>query len=240
MRAVGALIIGNEILSGRRQDKHLQHTVDLCARYGAVLEEVVVVRDRPKRLVDAFRRLARDYIVLSYGGIGATPDDYTRQAVAEAFSVPLVRHPEGFQLLKKKYGADFTPARQKLVDFPQGACLIPNPINQVPAFSLFDVHCFPGFPDMAAPMSEWVFAKYYERCEAPLYKALLLDAFESEVVVLMDLLMLRFPSLSVSSLPKLDKGLELGFEGKAEIVHSALDVARDWCVAQGIAAMDLV
>ena len=140
------LVIGNEILSGRRQDVHFANTRAACEARGLRLAAAHFLGDDAAALVAHYRRaLEAGEVVLSFGGIGATPDDRTRQAVAEACGVPLEFHPEGEALLLAKYGAaDFTPARRELIHFPQGASLIPNPVNGIPGFSLHSLRA--GLP----------------------------------------------------------------------------------------------
>ena len=182
------LVIGNEILRGRRQDVHFANTLAACNARGLSLAAAHFLGDDAEALVAHYRRaLAAGEVVLSFGGIGATPDDRTRQAVAAACDVPLAFHPEGEALLLAKFGAaDFTPARRELIHFPQGASLIPNPVNNIPGFSLRGIHCVPGFPQMAQPMMDWVLDTFYRADgRARHYAALDVFAPESQLVPLM-------------------------------------------------------
>ncbi len=223
------LVIGNEILRGRRQDVHFANTLAACNARGLSLVAAHFLGDDAEALVAHYRRaLAAGEVVLSFGGIGATPDDRTRQAVAAACDVPLAFHPEGEALLLAKFGAaDFTPARRELIHFPQGASLIPNPVNNIPGFSLRGIHCVPGFPQMAQPMMDWVLDTFYRADgRARHYAALDVFAPESQLVPLMRELEARFPAVAVSNLPKLHFESELGFDGTPEAVASALAAAR--------------
>ena len=224
------LVIGNEILSGRRQDVHFANTRAACEARGLRLAAAHFLGDDAAALVAHYRRaLEAGEVVLSFGGIGATPDDRTRQAVAEACGVPLAFHPEGEALLLAKYGAaDFTPARRELIHFPQGASLIPNPVNGIPGFSLRGIHCVPGFPQMAQPMMDWVLDTFYRADgRARHYAALDVFAPESQLAPVMSALEARFPQVVVSSLPKLHFESELGFDGEPAAVESALAAARE-------------
>ena len=224
------LVIGNEILSGRRQDVHFANTRAACEVRGLRLAAAHFLGDDAAALVAHYRRaLEAGEVVLSFGGIGATPDDRTRQAVAEACGVPLEFHPEGEALLLAKYGAaDFTPARRELIHFPQGASLIPNPVNGIPGFSLRGIHCVPGFPQMAQPMMDWVLDTFYRADgRARHYAALDVFAPESQLAPVMRELEARFPQVAVSSLPKLHFESELGFDGEPAAVESALAAARE-------------
>src|SRR6266478_1039991 len=92
---IGALIIGDEILSGKRQDRHLAHVIDTLRSRGLTLDWARLEADDRGRLIAVLREsFARGDIVFSFGGVGATPDDHTRQAAAAALGVDLARHPQ--------------------------------------------------------------------------------------------------------------------------------------------------
>lgn len=239
--SLAAVIIGNEILSGRRNDAHLSATIAACNARGLRLSEAVYLGDDHAALCAAFARLhGQGAMVLSFGGIGATPDDKTRQAVAQVLDVPLVFHPEGLAILARRFGDELTDNRRRLVEFPQGASLIPNPVNGIPGFSAGGIHCVPGFPQMATPMIAWVLDRYAAHLAAErFYCALLADLPESRLIALFEALEARFPTVSVSSLPKLQHRLELGFEGPRADALAACAVAREWFAEQGVAFADL-
>jgi molybdopterin-biosynthesis enzyme MoeA-like protein len=103
MLSFSLIIIGDEILSGQRQDKHFLHILNAFAQRGLRLSQVQYVCDEPKRIVSVMREaLSSGDIVFSCGGIGATPDDHTRQAVAEALGVELTLHPEAERLITER------------------------------------------------------------------------------------------------------------------------------------------
>ncbi|HNF88502.1 MAG TPA: competence/damage-inducible protein A, partial [Thiobacillaceae bacterium] len=158
--AFGLIVIGDEILSGRRQDKHFAQVVELLAARGLKLAWVRYLGDERPRLVQNLREtLAGDDVVFSCGGIGATPDDHTRQAAAEALGVPLALNPQARDLIAghmAEIGQPLTSERLRMGELPEGAALIPNPYNRIPGFSLGRHHFVPGFPVMAWPMIEWV------------------------------------------------------------------------------------
>src|SRR5262249_28724758 len=118
---------------------------------------------------------SRGELLLSCGGIGATPDDRTRQAAARAFGVPVERHAEAAALIVRQYGDKAHPHRVLMADFPRGAGLIPNPVNNVAGFSIGDAYFVPGFPEMAWPMLEWVLdtrCRHLHRADPPVEFAL--------------------------------------------------------------------
>ncbi len=224
--AIGALIIGDEILTGKRVDRHFAHVVGTLGARGLTLDYAHYAGDDRGQLA-AFLRgtFARGDLVVSFGGIGATPDDHTRQAAAAALGVPLARHPQAAAEIEARFGAAAYPHRVLMAEFPQGATIIPNPVNRVAAFSIRDHHFLPGFPQMAWPMLDWVLATHYPdlRREPPVERTLVVfDAGESQLLPLMDENVARFPRVKLFSLPSFlpDGGrrLELGVRGpKAEV-----------------------
>ena len=227
---LAAVIIGNEILSGRRQDVHLAATIAACNARALRLQEVVYLGDDHAALVATYRRLhAQGATVLSFGGIGATPDDKTRQAVADTLGAPLRMHPDGLAILEKRFGAELTENRRQLVAFPDGASLIPNPVNEIPGFSVAGIHCVPGFPQMATPTIAWVLDTFcLPLARERHYCALWVELPESEAVPLIVALEAQFADVSISSLPQIKRKLELGFEGRRDEAEAAREAARQW------------
>lgn len=226
---IGLYIIGDEILSGRRGDRHLSAVIERLRSHGKTLSWVRILGDDYSTLVENFRQsLASGAWVLSTGGIGGTPDDLTRQALAEAAEVALEPHPEGLAILREKYGEDLTPERRRMVEFPVGATLIPNPVNRIPGFSFKQHHCVPGFPQMAWPMIEWVLAQAFatDPSEALLELAVKVkNTPESRLIPLMEYLLDKYRGIKVFSLPSLapdEPCVELGVRGPAEQAHAAM------------------
>ena len=228
--AIGALIIGDEILSGKRSDKHLAHVIDTLRARSLALGWARVEGDDRGRLTAVLREsFARGDIVFCFGGVGATPDDHTRQAAAAALGVPLVRHPDAVAELEAQFGAAAWPHRVLMAEFPAGSSIIPNPVNRVASFSVRDHHFFPGFPSMAWPMLDWVLARHYPTLSAPpsAERAIVVhDAGESQLLAVMDDNVARFPRLRLFSLPSFLPGggrrLELGVRGDPAQVDAAL------------------
>ena len=228
-RAVGALIIGDEILTGKRADKHLPHVIATLGARGITLDYAQYLGDDRERITSVLRdSLARDDVLFSFGGIGATPDDHTRQAAAAAFGVPLALNPEAVREIEARFGAEAYPHRVLMAEFPAGARIIPNPFNRIAAFAVRDHHFFPGFPQMAWPMLDWVLATWLPHLagERPIERALVVrDAGESQLLPLMDEVTAAHPRVKLFSLPTLlaDGGrrLELGVRGLAADVEPA-------------------
>jgi molybdopterin-biosynthesis enzyme MoeA-like protein len=239
----GALIIGDEILVGKRQDRHLGFFIAALARRGLRLAWCEYSGDDPERLTATLRRtLAAPDAVFSFGGIGATPDDHTRQSAAAALGVPLALHPEAEREIRARFGAEITRERLEMGIFPQGAEIIPNPVNRIPGFSLREHHFLPGFPQMAWPMAEWVLDTRYrwlfghERWEES--SVLVYEAPESLLVPVMREVGARFPGVKVFSLPSMGENgarrhVELGVRGDPAQVGAAMQALRAAVQAAG-------
>src|SRR5205814_1149518 len=160
---VGLIIIGDEILSGKRIDQHFREVVQLLAARGLQLGWAEFLGDARDRIAATLKRtFASGDIVFSCGGIGATPDDHTRQCAAAALGVTVKLHPEAEREIRARFPAqEATPQRLKMGEFPDGAQIIPNPVNRIPGFSLKEHYFVPGFPQMAQPMIEWVLDTKY-------------------------------------------------------------------------------
>lgn len=226
------LITGNEQLSGKRQDKHFPRVIELLKARGLALSQVTFLGDDEARIASVIREAtSRGEVLLCCGGIGATPDDRTRQACAAAFAVPIARHPEGEALIVAQYGERSYPNRVLMADFPQGAALIPNPVNRVSGFSMGDCHFVPGFPEMAWPMLEWVLDTHYRALHnaEPAVEYLLRakgNAAEGDLLDLMEAVLAAHPGLEFSSLPfrgrdDQEPHIEFGFKGEAALAASA-------------------
>lgn len=238
-RGFGAIIIGDEITLGRRQDKHFSRIVDLLAARGLTLDWALYHGDDRERLTATLRRtLAGNDIVFSCGGIGNTPDDHTRQAAAAAIGAELVLHADAEREIRGRYaelGREVTPYALDMGRLPCGSRIIPNPFNRIPGFSLGDHHFLPGFPQMAWPMIEWVLDRQYAdrfnrrpRAEAAI---LVWQGIESALTPLMLEIEAQFPGLKVFSLPflgsaELPRHIELGVRGDPQQVPPAMAAMR--------------
>ena len=150
------LVIGDEILSGRTQDKNINTLAQFLQDRGIALAEVRVIGDTHDGIVAAVKALSAAYnLVFTSGGIGPTHDDITTVAVASAFSVNVIRHPEADRLLVEHYegtGLDYNDARQKMADIPEGAELIYNPVSAAPGYRIGNVHVMAGVPKIFEAM----------------------------------------------------------------------------------------
>lgn len=226
---IGIYIIGDEILSGKRQDKHLSKVIELLSARGLQLAWANYLGDIPEQITSSLKAsMARGEIVFSFGGIGATPDDFTRQCAANAAGVTIERHAGAVAEIEAQYGESAYPKRVLMADFPKGCKLIPNPVNRVSGFSINQHYFVPGFPEMSHPMVEWVLETYYSHLfhtqDYIENSVLVMDAGESNLIDLMNQILIKYPELKLFSLPKLDSNrtTEVGVKGAAKLVESAM------------------
>ena len=244
---IGLIIIGDEILSGKRQDKHLPKVIELLGARGLALAWARYVGDDRGGITAALKEaFAGGDLVFSCGGIGATPDDHTRQCAAAALGVELELHPQARALIEERMrdvareqGVAFEPGRADNVHrlnmgvFPRGAEIVPNPYNKIPGFSVGHVHFVPGFPVMAWPMIEWVLDQRYAALHGGHRQSersvIVMGSMEATLTPLMEDLEQRFPDIRVFSLPSVDhpeygRHIELGVKGPGDLVaaYSAL------------------
>jgi molybdopterin-biosynthesis enzyme MoeA-like protein len=249
----GLIIIGDEIMSGKRQDKHMPKVIELMNARGLSLGWAEYVGDSPERITATLKRAfeSKD-VVFSCGGIGATPDDHTRQCAGKALGVPLALHPEAKRLIQERMqdtaqeqGVAYEPDRPdnlhrlNMGTFPAGADIIRNPYNKIPGFSCRGqrggaVHFVPGFPVMAWPMIASVLDAQYSahfRQNAYVEKSVIvLGAMEATLTPLMESIEAAHPGVKVFSLPSVDhpqwgRHIELGVKGEpahADVAYADL------------------
>jgi molybdopterin-biosynthesis enzyme MoeA-like protein len=253
----GLVIVGDEILSGKREDKHLPRVIQLLGARGLALAWARYVGDDRERLTGVLAdAVAGNDVVLCCGGIGATPDDHTRQAAAAALGVALELHPQARELIlermrdvAREQGVAYQPDRPDNVHrlnmgvFPRGASLIPNPYNKIPGFSVGRLHCVPGFPVMAHPMIEWLLDTLYADVHGSQVQAerslIVYGAMEAALTPLMEAVEAAHPALRVFSLPSVDhpqhgKHIELGVKGPAADLEAGYTALRAGLLALNV------
>jgi molybdopterin-biosynthesis enzyme MoeA-like protein len=246
---IGLIIVGDEILSGKRADKHMPKLIELLSARGLSLDWADYVGDSPERITRTLARaFASNSVVFSCGGIGATPDDHTRQCAGKALGVDIALHPQAEALIRermqdtaKEQGVVYEPQhpdnvhRLNMGVFPVGADIIPNPYNKIPGFSCRGqgggaVHFVPGFPVMAWPMMAWVLDTHYAHLfqkQAWLEKSIIIyGSMEATLTPLMETLERNHAGVKVFSLPSVDhpehgRHIELGVKGAPDTVHEA-------------------
>ncbi len=245
----GIIIIGDEIMSGKRSDKHLPKVIELLSQRGLQLDFADYVGDSQSRISATLKRaFDSGSVVFSCGGIGATPDDHTRQCAGAALGRELQLHPEAAELIRQRMqelalekGLAYEPERDDNLHrlnmgmFPAGASIIPNPYNKIAGFSCAGtngggVHFVPGFPVMAWPMMAWVLDTYYAKLfRHDAYEersVIVFGAMEAALTPLMEAIERDFPGVRIFSLPSVDhpvhgRHIELGVKGSPGLTLAA-------------------
>jgi molybdopterin-biosynthesis enzyme MoeA-like protein len=253
---IGLIIIGDEILSGKRQDKHFTKVLELLTARGMQLNWVQYLDDDRDRCVKVLMQtFASDDIVFSCGGIGATPDDHTRQSAAQALGVPLVLHPQAATLiaqrtnemaLEGKADPDMkrpeNQQRLRMGEFPAGANIIKNPFNKIPGFNIQQHWFVPGFPVMAWPMIESILDEHYGHLHnARVINELSMLVFEigeADATPLMEEVERRFDGIKVYSLPSvgdatIGRHIELGVKGSGNFLEPAFQYLHSGVIKIG-------
>ena len=178
-----AVIIGSEILNGRRVDKHFDFVKKALSTRGYSLYCVEIIKDDKALIKSSFERILADEksMLFCFGGIGSTPDDLTRAIAADVFtSKPLVRHEQFEKDIIERFGDGAFPHRVHMSDLPQGASLLKNPVNNMSGFYLDDRYFFtPGFPEMAHSMVEEAI-EHFLPLNRPLYRHTLMARCSEE------------------------------------------------------------
>ena len=258
-----ALIIGDEIMSGKRADKHLSKLIELLGARGLDLAYANYVGDDERRITDAIACMAASGdVVFSFGGIGATPDDRTRQCAAAALGLELALHAQAKQLITQRMaetaaekGEVFEPEhpdnihRLNMGVFPSGAAIIPNSYNRIPGFSVRTtgdfgaIYFVPGFPVMAWPMVQWALDTHYQQHFAvgawQERSVVIYGAIEASLTPLMLQLEAQHAGIKVFSLPSVDhpehgRHVELGVKGSPAAVEVAFVAMKNALAAMAV------
>ena len=202
-----ALIIGSEILNRRREDSHFDFVSKELAKYGNTLTGSFVIEDDPKLIVSTIKYIAsiENSVIFSFGGIGSTPDDYTRACVAEAFNSKLETHKECEDLIKGRRVEDNSTSKYALEMAqlpPKSELLVKEYSGGIPAFHLQKRFFFmPGFPDMSHPIIENIQKEFFYTKNKRYRYTLVAECKESLFIPLMR----DMPhGVDVSSLPTTD------------------------------------
>ncbi len=197
------IVIGDEILSGRTEDKNIAQVARWLNGEGIRLAEVRVVPDVEERIVATVNALRPDFdYVFTTGGIGPTHDDITVDAIAAAFAVPVTIHPEARAILEDYYASrgGLTEARLRMARVPHGAELIPNPTSGAPGVRIGNVFILAGVPHIAARMLDALTGKLAGG--KPMVSVTVsAQAAESEVAALLGEVQEQHPGVAIGSYP---------------------------------------
>ncbi len=202
-----AVIIGSEILNGRREDKHFIFIKNALLERGHTLFSSFIIKD-DVALIRSIYTLVKndpDGVMFSFGGIGSTPDDLTRSIAADIFDDgELVAHPKFFNDILERFGEEAYPHRINMANLPKQSKLLHNPINNMSGFYLEDRYFFmPGFPEMSHPMTLEALELFYPNAPVIYRKTLIAKTSENN---LMNVMVKLDPTVDFSSLPMLNNG----------------------------------
>jgi molybdenum cofactor synthesis domain-containing protein len=204
------LVIGDEILSGRTQDRNIAHVAQKTGEIGIQLREVRIIPDVEAEIVMAVNQCRKKYdYVFTSGGIGPTHDDITADSIAAAFDVGIDHHPEAMALLTRHYatsGVEFNEARQRMARIPDGASLIDNPVSKAPGFRMENVFVMAGVPQIMQAMLEGVLPQLQGGARM-LSRSLGVNLPEGRVARGLGELQTRYPEVSMGSYPFFRQGL---------------------------------
>jgi molybdopterin-biosynthesis enzyme MoeA-like protein len=197
------VIIGSELLNGRRVDKHFEFVNKELLKRGYEQKASFVIKDQPSFMEEIFNLIKndKDSVMFCFGGIGSTPDDYTREVAAKIFGDgKLHQHKEAFDLIINQFGDEAYPHRVNMSMLPKDAKLLKNPVNNVPGFYVDDRFFFtPGFPNMAHAMVLEAMDKYFIKNDKIYRYTLTADCSENDLIEYMK----KLPdSIDFSSLPR--------------------------------------
>lgn len=202
-----AVIIGSEILNGRREDKHFLYLRDALMQRGHTLFASYIIKDDHDLIHTTYTMIKNDpnAVMFSFGGIGSTPDDLTRQISSEVFSDgKLISHEKFHADILERFGDQAFPNRVHMAELPKKADLLPNVINNMSGFYLEDRYFFmPGFPEMSHPMVDYILKNFYPQAPVTYRKTLIAQTSENTLVHIMKQL---DAAVDFSSLPMLNSG----------------------------------
>ena len=221
------VIIGTELFNGRRKDKHFEFVNSELLKRGWEQKANFVIKDDPSFMEDVYRLVKSDpnSVMFSFGGIGATPDDYTREVAAKVFSEGIIeQNKEALKLIVNQFGNDAYPHRVNMANLPKDALLLKNVVNQVPGFGIEERFFFvPGFPEMAWEMVKEALDRFYPKNRKKYSCNFIVESSENDLIDTMRSLPC---DIEFSSLPK--------FIGKKRIVEIYIadydeEKVKKWC-----------
>ncbi len=203
----GMVVIGNEILSGRTQDKNINWLASRLSEQGIALAEVRIVPDIEAKIIEAVVTLKEEYdYVFTSGGIGPTHDDITADSVAKALGAELVMNDEARVILLEHYGEEnLTQARLKMARIPVGGALIPNPVSAAPGFQLENVYVMAGVPRIMQAMLDHVLPTL-EGGQIMQSRTITCKLPESKLAEALGVIQDEFPSVDIGSYPNFREG----------------------------------
>ena len=229
-RTAAALVIGNELLTGKIADANIPYLARELRALGVALQRVVIVADDIDTIGRDVLALSKTHdVVFTTGGVGPTHDDVTVEAIAKAFGRAVVRAPEFEALLRELYGRRLTEAHLKMADVPEGCELVSNEQVRWPTILIENVYVFPGIPEIFRAKFPVLRDRFRQ---APWHLRMVFTKLDEGVLKEpLDRVVARFPSVQVGSYPRLSDPeyyVKVTLEAKD---RAAVDEATDALVA---------
>jgi molybdenum cofactor synthesis domain-containing protein len=229
-KTASILVIGNEILSGRVQDRNISFLAKKLSELGVKLVEVRIVLDIKNDIIVAINELRANYdYVFTTGGIGPTHDDITSESISEAFGVEYERNEFAYRMILDMYlerGEELNSAREKMAFMPKGAELISNDITKCPGFKIENVFVMAGIPEIMQNMFSYI-ENSLERSDPIISHSIKVHAGESIIAEDLEKIQKRHIEIDIGSYPfKFEEKhmTEIVFKGKNEKeIESAKD-----------------
>lgn len=228
-KRVGIVILGDEVLKAEIKEANIAYMLPLLNEWGAEVALCAILPDHVPTVVRHLRAYLdeTDLLILT-GGIGPTPDDITRDAVAQAAGVRLVVHPEAKASLEAYYGDRINASRMLMAQVPEGATLIPNPLSAAPGFFVARMAAFPGIPRLLQEMFGWIRPLVAGK---PKFRITLVsDAPESAYAGIMGETQAAWPDVRIGSYPTVEGGY------RVRVVFRADDRSRAAACADAFTA----
>ena len=202
----GVILIGDELLSGRVEDKNLPYIAKALAKRGIELKECRIIADDEDIIAQTAKTFSDDYTyVFTTGGIGPTHDDITVKSIAKAFGVDVYRDEGTVELFKQHFGDRATEATYRMCDFPVGAELLENSVSVAPGFRLGNVFVMAGIPRIMQTMFDTALSQLKEG--APIQEvSFTAHTSEGQIGTPLGVLQGRFPQVKIGSYPFLKDG----------------------------------
>ncbi len=198
----GIIVIGDEILSGRTQDSNSNFIAKNLIKEGIKLEEIVVIKDNKKTIIDRVQNYSSKYsYVFTTGGIGPTHDDITSESISEAFNLKYVINEDAFKILEKYYPkGEFNESRQRMAKMPTGSELLLNPMTAAPGFRIKNVYVLPGVPEIMQIMFLELIKKI-KKGKPKLVITINTDLYESKIAIYLKEIQGKYKNSSIGSYP---------------------------------------
>mgnify|MGYP001460381200 FL=1 len=207
----GIIVIGDEILSGRTQDSNSNFIAKNLLKEGIKLEEVVVIKDDKKTIIDRVINYSQKYsYVFTTGGIGPTHDDITSESISEAFNLEYEVNKEAFNILDNYYPkGEFNESRQRMAMMPNGSELILNPMTAAPGFNIKNVYVLPGVPEIMQIMFLELIKKL-KKGKPKLVITINTNLYESKIAFFLKDIQNKYKDSSIGSYPYFNLAAKTG------------------------------